>query len=69
VSSLELNRPHFVPRVLLRRKVCPLCSSFEFNTAEIGPMDALLRLLRLKPIRCANCYRRYYCWAAGEKIR
>jgi hypothetical protein len=66
MSVLEQNWPSFAPRLLFRGKTCPLCSSVEFSAAEFGQMDALLRLFTLKPIRCVNCFRRYYCWASAK---
>jgi hypothetical protein len=27
-------------------------------------MDGILRCFGFKPVRCANCYRRYYCFGA-----
>lgn len=68
MSGLEQNWPSFAPRLLFRRKVCPLCTSTEFSAAEIAPMDAFLRLFTLKPIRCDNCFRRYYCWGSGNLL-
>jgi len=29
-------------------------------------MDGLLRCFALKPVRCVNCWRRYYCFAATK---
>ena len=65
MSVLESHWPSFAPRILFRRKVCPLCTSIEFSLAELGPMDRLLRYFGLKPVRCVNCFRRYYCFAAS----
>jgi hypothetical protein len=28
--------------------------------AEAQPLDALLQLFSLRPVRCVNCWRRYY---------
>ncbi len=64
MSASEMHWPSFAPRLLLRCRVCPLCSSIEFSPAEVGPMDRWLRLFTLKPVRCVNCFRRYYCYAA-----
>ena len=36
----------------------------EFSRAELGLIDGLLRCFALKPVRCVNCWRRYYCFAA-----
>ena len=51
--------PSGIPRILWRRQ-CPLCSSVEFKEAERHPLDRLLRIIALFPVRCVNCRRRYY---------
>lgn len=48
------------PRVLGRRAVCPLCTGGIFRVAERGGADRLFRLVGLSPVRCVNCWRRYY---------
>jgi hypothetical protein len=48
-----------LPRVLWKRQ-CPLCSSIRFEAAESSWPDGLLGLLILRPVRCVNCWRRYY---------
>lgn len=58
-----MNWPGSVPRLLWMRRECPLCSSIEFQTAESHPLDRLLVLLALRPVRCVNCWRRYYWFA------
>jgi hypothetical protein len=42
---------------------CPLCTSILFTEAEHQSLDRLLSLLAFHPVRCANCFRRYYCFA------
>jgi hypothetical protein len=42
---------------------CPLCTSMLFTEAEHQSSDRLLKLLAFRPVRCANCFRRYYCFA------
>jgi hypothetical protein len=42
---------------------CPLCTSILFTEAEHQSFDRLLSLLAFHPVRCANCFRRYYCFA------
>ena len=42
---------------------CPLCTSILFAQAEYRPLDRMLALLALRPVRCVNCFRRYYCFA------
>jgi hypothetical protein len=45
---------------------CPLCTSILFSEAEHRPLDRLLMLLAFRPVRCANCFRRYYCFAKAQ---
>ena len=42
---------------------CPLCTSMLFAEAEHRSSDRLFALLALHPVRCVNCFRRYYCFA------
>jgi hypothetical protein len=42
---------------------CPLCTSMLFTEAEPQSLDRLLTLLAFHPVRCANCFRRYYCFS------
>jgi hypothetical protein len=58
-----LNWPGRIPRLLWMRRECTLCSSIEFQTAEAKALDGLFRLFALHPVRCVNCWRRYYCFA------
>lgn len=49
------------PRIVLaRHPVCPLCTGTTFRRAEAGGLDGVLKLLGLLPVRCVNCWRRYY---------
>jgi hypothetical protein len=50
-------------RLLWIGQQCPLCTSILFNKAEHQSLDRLLALLAFRPVRCANCFRRYYCFA------
>ena len=52
-----------VPQVLWTRRECPRCSSIEFKDAESHPVDRLMGLIALRPVRCVNCWRRYYWFA------
>lgn len=63
----NLNWPSRFPRLLWLHRECPLGSSIEFKTAESGAMDGPLSLFALSPIRCANCWRRYYWFSKREK--
>jgi hypothetical protein len=42
---------------------CPLCTSMLFAEAEHRSLDRLFALLAFRPVRCVNCFRRYYCFA------
>jgi hypothetical protein len=63
-----LTWPSNVPRLLWMRRECPLCTSIEFRTAESHPLDRWLKLLMFCPVRCVNCWRRYY-WFAKKRSR
>ena len=58
-----LNWPSRIPRILWMRRECPLCTSIEFRAAEPHALDGPLALFALRPVRCVNCWRRYYCFA------
>ena len=60
MNSARLNWPPAVPRFIWIRRKCPLCSSIEFKSAEPEWLDVFFRLLSLRPVRCVNCWRRYY---------
>jgi hypothetical protein len=64
----DLTWPSGIPRLLWMHRECPLCSSIEFSTAESHPLDRLMRLFSLTPIRCINCWRRYY-WFSNRRAR
>jgi hypothetical protein len=57
-----------LPRVLWTRRQCPLCSSIRFEEAELGSLDGPLGLFMLRPIRCVNCWRRYYWFAKTSTV-
>jgi len=59
----DLTWPSSIPRLLWMRRKCPLCSSIRFQTADSHSLDWLLGLIAFSPIRCANCWRRYYWFA------
>jgi hypothetical protein len=71
-SMLKSKRPETSSSVLWLSKFlgllwfgqkCPLCTSILFTEAEHQSLDRLFRLLAFRPVRCANCFRRYYCFA------
>jgi hypothetical protein len=66
MSLNSMNWPRLLPRLLWRRQ-CPLCTSVDFQEAELEPMDTVLRLFLLTPVRCSNCWRRYYWFATKPK--
>lgn len=68
MSIAGLTWPRNVPRLLLIRKECPLCSSIEFQTGDSHPLDRVLKLFMFFPVRCTNCWRRYYWFAKGPRI-
>ncbi len=57
-----------LPKILWTRRQCPLCGSIRFEEAELGFLDGLLGVLMLRPIRCVNCWRRYYRFAKTSSI-
>lgn len=58
-----LNWPNWLPRLLWIRRKCPRCNSVKFKLAELRPMDGLLSMFLLRPVRCMFCWRRYYWFA------
>jgi hypothetical protein len=66
MGKAAINPPNNLPHILWFRRVCPLCSSFRFESAELGPLDGFLGLFSLRPVRCTNCWRRYYWFARGS---
>jgi hypothetical protein len=60
MSIAGMTWPGNLPRLLWMHRECPLCSSIEFKIAESQPLDRLLGLFMFHPIRCVNCWRRYY---------
>jgi hypothetical protein len=63
MNSLRFSWPAGLPRVLGSPEVCPVCTSFQFVDAEFRPLDRILSVLALHPIRCVNCWRRYYSFS------
>ncbi len=54
------TRPAWMPRLLWIRRECPWCNSLKFKQAELRPIDSLLSLFALHPVRCMFCWRRCY---------
>jgi hypothetical protein len=67
MNSLRFRWPAGLPRLLGSPKECPVCTSIEFTEAEFHPFDRTLSLLALHPIRCVNCWRRYYGFSMTNK--
>lgn len=63
MKSTTLTWPSSLPHLLLFRRQCPLCTGTEFQEAEAHPLDGMLGLFGLHPVRCSNCWRRYYWFA------
>ncbi len=55
--------PSGIPRLLWIRRECPRCSSIEFKMAESQSLDGVMSFFALRPVRCVNCWRRYYWFA------
>jgi hypothetical protein len=60
MMNTNLIWPSRLPRLLWMGRTCPCCRSIEFRSAEPEHLDRLFMLLSLRPIRCVNCWRRYY---------
>jgi len=69
MNSARLNWPPAIPRLLWIRQRCPLCTSIEFRSAEREWLDVFFALFSLRPIRCVNCWRRYYGFRHADTKR
>lgn len=49
-----------LPRLIRGAGACPLCTSIRFREAEAGSLDRVMRIFGMVPVRCDNCWRRYY---------
>ncbi len=52
--------PKWVPHFVWIRRECPRCNSLKFKPAELRPIDSLLVMIALRPVRCMFCWRRFY---------
>jgi len=52
--------PNWVPHLLWIRRECPCCNSVKFKAAELRPIDGLLAMFAIRPVRCMFCWRRFY---------
>lgn len=66
MNSERLNWPPAFPRLLGMKRECPLCSSTEFKSAEPEWLDVFFRQISLRPVRCVNCWRRYYSFRNAD---
>jgi hypothetical protein len=60
MSSASWTWPEWLPHPLFIRRRCPRCNSVKFKPAELRPLDSLLSMFALRPVRCMFCWRRYY---------
>jgi hypothetical protein len=67
MNSLRFSWPARLPRLLGFSKKCLACTSVEFTDAEFHSLDRVLSLLAFHPIRCVNCWRRYYGFSKTNK--
>jgi hypothetical protein len=58
--------PSEIPRLLWPLRKCPLCTSVEFVPAEKHLLDHTLSWIALHPLRCVNCWRRYYAFSVSN---
>jgi len=43
-----------------RTRRCPYCNSAELRRSRTRTFERLLRLARIRPYRCDDCYARFY---------
>jgi hypothetical protein len=67
MNAPRFDWPSSLPRLLWSPRICPLCTSLEFTEAELLPMDRPLAFFSLRPLRCVNCWRRYYGFSNARK--
>jgi hypothetical protein len=67
MNAPRFDWPSSLPRLLWSPRTCPLCTSLEFTEAELLPMDRPLAFFSLRPLRCVNCWRRYYGFSNARK--
>ena len=67
MNSLYFSWRAGFSRLIGSPKECPVCTSIEFTDAEFHPLDRSLSFLALRPIRCVNCWRRYYGFSKTNK--
>jgi hypothetical protein len=60
--------PNWVPHFVWLRRECPRCNSLKFKPAELRPIDSLLVMFALRPVRCMFCWRRYYWFSLHDPL-
>jgi len=63
MDATQSNWPTWLPQLIWLRHECPRCKSVQFKSAELRPLDGLLSMFALRPVRCKFCWRRYYWFA------
>jgi len=64
----DFNWHNGIPQFFVVRERCPLCLATAFNLSAQHPLKQVLRVFAIRPVRCANCWRRYY-WLKPGRIR
>lgn len=60
MSDTNWLRPRWTPWLPLIIRKCPRCNCLKFRAAELRPVDELLGLFGLRPVRGLFCWRRFY---------
>ena len=61
----DLNWHNGIPRFFVFRERCPLCRTREFHASMSHPFRSILRFVAIHPVRCQNCWRRFYWLKPG----
>ena len=65
----DLNWHNGIPRYVVFRERCPICRTREFHASMSHPLRSVLQYLAVHPVRCQNCWRRYYWLKPGSIAR
>ena len=60
MNAATMTWPKWLPRGLWFRRAFPCCNSVQFKQGELHPLDRLLAMFALRPVRCMFCWRHYY---------
>jgi len=63
MSTEIVSWPHWLPRVLWMRRICPSCTCTAFKPSPVRSYDTLLGMFFLRPVQCTWCWRRFYCFS------